>query len=226
MNTTAWPCPAPGGTGEEFALVAGPSDAAARVLIVPALFEEANRTRRMLVETMRALAKAGIASVLPDLPGCNESPAPLDAQDLAGWRAAMVAATDHFGATHVMSLRGGAVVAPQSLPGWQFEPIAGAQVLRPMLRARTVAAREDGRTETMDGLLEHGRNAGIELAGYRIGAALVCDLATARQPELSKQSVLTLEVLSGAALWLRNEPGEDAELSVALAMRIAADLAR
>ena len=224
MNSIAWPCPAPGGSGEEFALVAGPSDAAARVLIVPALFEEANRTRRMLVETMRALAKAGIACVLPDLPGCNESLAPLDAQDLTSWRAAMVAATDHFSATHVLSLRGGAVVAPHSLPGWRFEPIAGAQVLRPMLRARTVAAREEGRSETMDGLLEHGRNAGIELAGYRIGAALVRDLIAAALPELSPQSVLNLEELGGAALWLRSEPGEDADLSTALAARIIADL--
>ena len=226
MNSIAWPCPAPGGSGEEFALVAGPSDAAARVLIVPALFEEANRTRRMLAETMRVLSDAGVACVLPDLPGCNESLAPLDAQNLTSWRAAMVAATDHFSATHVLSLRGGAVVAPLSLPGWRFEPIAGAQVLRPMLRARTVAAREEGRTETMDGLLEHGRNAGIELAGYRIGAALVRDLTAAALPELSPQSVLNLEDLGGTALWLRSEPGEDAELSVALAVRIAADLAR
>ena len=224
MNSIAWPCPAPGGTGEEFALVAGPSDAASRVLVVPALFEEANRTRRMLAETMRVLSDAGIGCVLPDLPGCNESLAPLDAQDLTSWRAAMVAATDHFSASHALSLRGGAVVVPQSLPGWQFEPIAGAQVLRPMLRARTVTAREECRTETMDGLLEHGRNAGIELAGYRIGAALVRDLIAAALPELSPQSVLNLEELGGAALWLRSEPGEDADLSTALAARIIADL--
>ena len=226
MNSVAWPCPAPGGSGEEFALVAGPSDAAARVLIVPALFEEANRTRRMLVETMRALAKAGIACVLPDLPGCNESLAPLDAQDLTSWRAAMVAATDHFSATHVLSLRGGAVVAPHNLRGWRFEPIAGAQVLRPMLRARTVAAREEGRTETMDGLLEHGSSAGIELTGYGMGAAMVRDLAAATLPETVAQALLTLDELGGTALWLRSEPGEDADLSTALAARIVADLTR
>ena len=224
MNSVAWPCPAPGGSGEEFALVAGPSDAAARVLIVPALFDEANRTRRMLAETMRVLADAGIACVLPDLPGCNEGLAPLDAQDLTSWRAAMVAATDYFSATHVLSLRGGAVVAPLSLPGWRFEPIAGAQVLRPMLRARTVAAREEGRSETMDGLLEQGRSAGIELAGYRLGAAMVRDLAAAALPDLSAQAVLNLEDLGGTALWLRSEPGEDAELSAALAARLVAGL--
>ena len=224
MRITVWPCAAPGGSGEELALVAGPSDAAARVLIVPALFEEANRTRRMLAETMRALAEAGIASVLPDLPGCNESLAPLERQDLGAWRDAMATAAGHFGAGHVLNLRGGALVAPDKLPGWRFEPIGGAQVLRPMLRARTVAAREEGRGETMDGLLEQARDAGVELAGYRLGAALVRDLEAAGIPDAPHQAVLTLADLGGAALWLRSEPGEDAGLSAALAGRIVADL--
>lgn len=223
MKSVAWPCPAPGGTGEEFALIAGPSEASRRLLIVPALFEEANRTRRMLVQTMRALADTGVASVLADLPGCNDSLAPLDAQDLAGWQVAMVAAGDHFCATHVLSLRGGAIVAPTGLPGWRFEPITGTQVLRPMLRARTVAAREEGRAETMEGLLEQGRSAGIELAGYRLGPAMVCKLAAAALPK-SAATVLTRDELGGAALWLRSEPGEDADLSAALAARLIADL--
>ena len=225
MRIAAWPCPAPGGSGEEFALVAGPDDAAARVLIVPALFEEANRTRRMLAETMRALAGAGIASMLADLPGCNESLTPLERQDLGTWREAAAAAARHFFASHVLTLRGGALVLP-ALPGWQLEPIGGVQVLRPMLRARTVAAREEGRAETMENLLEQGRSAGIELAGYRLGAAMVGDLAAAAVPDRPALTTLTLEDLGGTALWLRSEPGDDAALSAALATRIAADLAR
>ena len=220
-----WPCPAPGGSGEEFALVAGPDEAAARVLIIPALFEEANRTRRMLVETMRALDGLGIASVLPDLPGCTESRAPLDRQDLGSWRAAMATAARHFTASHVLTLRGGAVILPD-LPGWQLEPVGGVQVLRPMLRARTIAAREDGRAETMDGLFEKGLAAGIELAGYRLGAAMIADLAAAAASDRPALTMLMLADLGGAALWLRSEPGEDAALSMALAARIAADLAR
>ena len=224
MRITAWPCAAPGGSGEEFALVAGPLEALARVLIVPALFEEASRTRRMLAETMRALAGAGIASVLPDLPGCNDSLAPLERQYLGAWRTAMASAVAHFAASHVLCLRGGALVVPSDLPGWQFEPIGGAQVLRPILRARTVAAREDGRTETIDGLLGQGRDAGIELAGYRLGAAMVRDLEAAAIPDAPHQPVLALAELGGAALWLRSEPGEDAGLSASLAGRIVADL--
>jgi hypothetical protein len=225
VNAATWPCPAPGGTGEEFALVAGPADAQIRLLIVAALFEEANRTRRMLVETMRALASAGIAGVLPDLPGCNESLAPLDRQDLAGWRGAIAAASSHFAATHMLTLRGGALLAPADLRGWRLEPIGGAQVLRPLLRARTMAAREDGRIETMDGLLAAGRIDGIELVGYRLCAAMVGDLEAAAVAPAAGQEVLSLDDLDGAALWLRSEPGEDAALSAALATRIVAGAA-
>ena len=168
VRSIAWPCAAPGGSGEEFVLVAGPDDAVARMLIIPALFEEANRTRRMLVETMRVLAAAGIASALPDLPGCNESLAPLNRQTLGDWHRAIAAAVTRFTSTHVLTLRGGALLAPDASPGWRFEPVGGAQALRPMLRARTVAGREEGRNETMDGLLADARERGIELAGYRV----------------------------------------------------------
>jgi hypothetical protein len=147
MRIVAWPAPG----GDELAATAGPDNAARRILIVPALFEEANRTRRMWAEAMRAMAAAGLFAALPDLPGCNESLAPLERQTLASWRDAMAAAARHFAATHAISLRGGALVAPATLPGWRVEPIGGASVLRPLLRARTVAAREDGRSETIDG---------------------------------------------------------------------------
>jgi hypothetical protein len=220
VRTIGWPCPAPGGSGEEFALTAGPEDAARRVLIVPALFEEANRTRRMWAEAMRAMAAAGVFAALPDLPGCNESLAPLGIQSLASWRAAMAAAAGHFAVTHLVSLRGGALVAPPALSGWRVEPIAGAQVLRPMLRARTIAAREEGRSETNEGLLESGRREGLDLAGYRLSAELVRDL-TEGEPEPSEQTRVALAELGGAALWLRSEPGDDAALSAALAGLVA-----
>lgn len=218
----AWPCPAPGGSGEEFAVVAGPEDARNRVLIVPALFEEANRTRRLLAQTMRLLATRGIAGVLPDLPGCGESLAPLDHQDLSSWRAATAAAAKHFTASHVLALRGGALIAPAELRGWRFE--AGANVLRPLLRARIVAAREEGRTETVETLLALGCEHGLELAGYRLGPQMIADLEQADLPEATGQAAWSRDELGGEALWLRSEPGEDPALAVALAQRIAADI--
>jgi hypothetical protein len=83
-----------------------------RLLIVPALFDEANRLRRFAVEVMRRLDAAGIDAFLIDLPGCNESLAPLRDQSIELWRAAAASAAQHFGATHVLGMRGGALLLP------------------------------------------------------------------------------------------------------------------
>ena len=66
------------------------------MLILPALFDEANKLRHFTVEVMRRLDAAGIDSFLPDLPGCNESRAPLETQTLTGWREAAEAAAGLF----------------------------------------------------------------------------------------------------------------------------------
>lgn len=225
METVVWPCPAADGPGEGFALVAGPAGARP-ILIVPALFEEANRTRRMLAQTIRALAARGTASVLPDLPGCNESLAPIQRQDMQAWRGAMAAAAEHFGASHILALRGGASIAPPGLPGWWFEPLSGAAALRHLVRARTVAAKEAGTPEKSDAIMAQGRQAGLELAGYRLGAAMIRSLAECELPEPNPRvTTLKLADLGGSALWLRSEPGEDQTLSAALAATIAKDLA-
>ncbi|MFM9936202.1 MAG: hypothetical protein ACKVOL_08380 [Novosphingobium sp.] len=222
-----WPCPRldPGTAGmvEELA-VACDRDRAARVLIVPPLFEEMNRTRRFLVETQRALDAAGIDSFLPDLPGCNESQQAFSAQSLRSWRDAMAAAARHFRATHALALRGGTLVFPPSLPGWVLEPVKGASILRQLLRARVLAAREAGLMEDSAQLLEAGRNQGLELAGYQLGAALVAGLDVAI-PEDEGQRVIHQSELGGGALWLRSEPGEDPGQSAALARIIAGEIA-
>ena len=90
-------------------------------------------------------------------------------------------------------------------------------------KLRFVAHRRLG---TVWALLAEGREAGIELAGYRLGAAMVRDLENAAMADDAKQELVKLADLDGAALWLRSEPGEDAALSAALAARIVADLAR
>lgn len=216
-----WPCPReddPAAREYAFGFV---RDRAARVLIVPPLFEEMNRTRRMLVETIRALDRAGIDAVLPDLPGCNESLADFSAQSFDTWQVAMARAAAHFGATHVLAVRGGALVAPD-LHGWAFEPVKGASLLRQLLLARTIAVREAGREERAEDLLAEGRAKGLELAGYRCGPALIAGLESALPtPHLAP---IALSEIGGAALWLRSEPGENAEQSAALAARIAAEI--
>ena len=96
-----------------------------RLLIVPALFDESNRMRRFTVEVMRRLDAAGVDSFLPDLPGCNDSLAPLEVQTLAGWKAGMTSAAHFFRATHVLAIRAGALLAPTHIPGWHYAPQSG-----------------------------------------------------------------------------------------------------
>lgn len=221
MTPVGWPCPQPGGAiAEEYAL-AFDRRRDARLLIVPALFDEANRMRRFTVEVMRRLDAAGIDSILPDLPGANESMASLDAQSLGGWRAAMAAAAAHFGATHLLAIRGGCLLAPDALPGWLHAPAKGGSILRQMLRARTLAAREAGREETRDGLTTLALTEGIELAGYRIGAQLFADLEEAEATQREGLSIIEQAMLGGSGLWLRAEPGESREQADALAAIVA-----
>lgn len=195
-----------------------------RLLLVPALFDEANKLRRFTVEVMRRLDRAGVDCLLPDLPGCGEDLAPLSAQSPGIWREAMASAATQFRASHVLAIRGGALVAP-ALPGWALAPVKGASVLRQMLRARVLAAREAGREESAETLLATGLNAGLELAGYPLGATFLAEFQN-----LEMQSSLNLEVieqsrLGGPGLWLRAEPGEDPAQADALAALLAERLA-
>lgn len=223
MMIAGWPCPdaaAPGGSRDELAL-AFDRGRADRVLIVPALFDEANRLRRFTVETMRGLDSAGIDAILPDLPGTNESLADPARQSLTTWRDAIEAAAGHFRATHVLALRGGALVATH-LPGWALGPVTGAALLRQLLRARVLAAREAGREESQENLIAKGLADGLELAGYWLGATLIAELQDA--VPAGQLGTIVQSDLGGAGLWLRAEPGESPEQSAALARRIATEL--
>jgi len=224
MTPLAWPCPIPGGgTASELALTID-HGRDRRLLIVPPLFEEANKLRRFTVESMRRLDHAGIDAFLPDLPATNESLQSLDRQTPASWRAAMVAAAAHFRASHVLALRGGALFAPPGLPGWLVAPIKGASVLRQMLRARVIARREAGVEETRDALLAMGKEHGLELAGYALGPAFVAEIGSLEADPAGRMTVTT-DLLNGPPLWLRAEPGESAAQADALAAIVAVGMA-
>lgn len=210
----------PGPEGGEYALAFDRSRAA-RLLILPPLFDEANKTRHLLAEVMRRLDGAGIDCFLPDLPGCNESLAPLETQTLAGWRAATVAAGEHFGCTHVLTVRAGALMAPE-LPGWRYAAQSGPSVLRAMLRARVIASREAGIDETSEKLLEQAREHGLELAGYRLGATLIGELMSAGSS--ADLTDIAQSDIGGSGLWLRAEPGFNAKQADALAAIVAMGL--
>lgn len=209
--------------GEEYA-VSFDRERAHRVLVVPALFDEANKTRHLIVETMRRLDGADIDSFLPDLPGCNESTLPLKEQTLADWRSAMLVASNHFRASHVLTIRAGAILAPPMLSGWRYAPTSGAGALRALLRAKILAAREAGQDATSESLLQLGRTEGLELAGHYLGAEMICGLERAHLPDSGRLSDITQGTIGGGGAWLRAEPDFDATQADALAAMITISL--
>ena len=210
-----WPCLNPDGERREEMALAFDRGRAHRLLVLPAWFDEANKLRRQTVEVMRRLDRSGIDCFLPDLPGCNESEALLEEQTIEAWRAAASAAAGHFGASHVLTIRAGALLAPAGLAGWSYAPVAGAKVLRAMLRARTIASREAGRSERTEDLQTLARTEGIELAGWRLGAALFSQLEGTEPAKVL--TTIRQDDLGGAGLWLRAEPDEDPAQADALA---------
>lgn len=216
-----WPCPMPdGSTGEETAL-SFHKGRAKRVLIVPPLFDEANKLRHQLFEIARLLDESGIDTALPDLPGCNESLAPFPAQTLGHWRASVATAAAHFGSTHVFAVRSGCWLVPEGMEGWLYAPAKPKQVLRSMIRARVLAAREAGREESADTLTERGRAEGLTLAGWELGAHLLQELETAEAVTPPGYSVIEQAAVGGKPLWLRAENDHDADQAQALVSLIS-----
>ncbi|WP_298304876.1 hypothetical protein [uncultured Erythrobacter sp.] len=195
-----------------------------RVLVLPALFDEANKMRRFTVQMMHALKERGVDSFLPDLPGCNESLEPLELQTLESWRTVVEAAMEAFDITDVLTIRAGTLLSPPSLPTWHFAPLSGPKLLRAMIRARTIAAREAGHEESSEGLIELGRKEGLMLAGWHIGPKMFRELETAEPVQTDFQTVVTQKDLGGRGLWLRAEPDDDYKASKALAAIIAGEL--
>ena len=198
----------------------------ATILIVPPLFEEANRTRRTLVLAMRALAAEGFAAVLPDLPGQNESLVPLERVDLVGWQdaVAQIAATIE-GPVIIASVRGGALVDHQAEAEawWRLAPIGGASLLRTLMRARVSADREAGVASSLDSLQEEAKNASLLLAGNRLSSAMIAQLGVSEAQAVAPlRSVgLGADGIAGTPLWLRAEPDEDAAMAAAIAADIS-----
>ena len=221
MKAASYPCPLPGGAAaSEYALTFDQSREH-RVLIAPALFDEGHKLRRFTVEVMRRLDGAGIDCFLPDLPGLNESEQDLALIEPEDWRMALEAAARQFEVSHVLALRGGGLVLPDKLRGWHYAPVKGASLLKTMLRARILAAREAGREELLATLTEQGLALGIVLAGYSLSGEMLRqmgELTPGKQPGIT---AIEHELLGGGALWLRAEPAEDSAQADALAAIVA-----
>ena len=198
----------------------------ATVLIVPPLFEEANRTRRTLVLAMRALAARGFAAAMPDLPGQNESLVALESVDLDMWQAALAEVAKTIdGPVLVASVRGGALIdhRVKAAAWWRLAPVGGASLLRTLLRARVSADREAGVTSSLESLGETAKREPLLLAGDRRLPAMIAQLGSAEaQPvEPLRTVALGVDGIAGTPLWLRAEPGEDAAMAETIADDIA-----
>lgn len=199
----------------------------ATILIVPPLFEEANRTRRTLVLAMRALAASGFAAVLPDLAGQNDSLVALDEVDLARWQGALAGTAAKIdGPVIVASVRGGALIdhKAKAAAWWRLAPVGGASLLRTLMRARVAADREAGVNSSLESLQAAAQSESVLLAGNMLSPAMVTQLGAAEaQPVEPLRSIsLGADGVAGTALWLRAEPGEDAAMAYAIAADIAA----
>ena len=216
-----WPSPAPGGGTHDEMMLGFDRRREHRLLVLAPLFEEANRFRHQIVEIMRRLDMRDIDCFCPDLPGCNESTTPLREQTLDCWRDAAQAASAHVGATHVLAIRSGCWLAPAGLPGWLYVPPRTSLVLRAMVRARIIAARETGCEETGERLLSSARATGIELAGWELGPELVAEMEREEIDYPDCQTIVKQADIGGKPLWLRAENDDDPEQADALAALVA-----
>jgi len=202
--------------GPEWLLRIGDPEAAP-ILFVPPLFEEMNRTRALLVATMRGLAADGHCCWLPDLSGTGESLTSLPEAKWDDWRHDVTNASKHVAVAHgqaplIAAIRGGCLLddAATGSGHWRFAPVPGASLARDLDRASL--------------------GGGAEWAGYHDASAVLRQALAAAVPagvELLRTVRLSTDAgaadakLEGPALWRRSEPGNSSEVAAALARDIA-----
>lgn len=187
------------------------------VLAVPALFEEANRTRTLLVATLRLLADRGIGSALPDLPGQNDSLLPTRDARLPLWREALAAAAARLPSpVHMVAIRGGALLDADvdAASRWYLAPLTGEIQVRELDRLRRAGGGQD-------------------YAGNDLHPALLAALAAATPATVGALRVVRMEgdprpadrILPAAPPWRASEPRADPALAALLADDLAGWLA-
>jgi pimeloyl-ACP methyl ester carboxylesterase len=210
--------------GEEHYLRHG-EGAPITLLVLPALFEEANRMRRFTVSLMRALADRGIGTILPDLPGTGDSLAEICDVTLSDWRYAIASVAETIGnPLQTLAIRGGAILDDGADAGWRLASETGERLLRDMVRA-TALSQGVGASE----LDQLARTQPTRLAGNIIAPEFYTLLARA-SPAVGNYRTARLDddvadfdvTLSGSKLWRAAEPGDDKALVAAAATDIAA----
>ncbi len=179
------------------------------LLILPALFEEANRMRRVTVSVMRNLASRDIGTILPDLPGTGESETALCDTVFHDWNDAVVALSK--GVWGSVSFRGGALFDSNIKKRWQFAPETGERLLRDLARATAFS----GDISVAD-LERQARTRPTRLAGNLLSPVTYLALYDAKVVGDAH-----ISNVPGPKLWRAAEPTDDA----AFAFRLADDIA-
>lgn len=197
--------------GEELLLRHG-EGSPVTLLVLPALFEEANRMRRFTVSIMRGLAGRGIGTVLPDLPGCGESLRALADVSFDDWQDASSALANQMrtaeGRCLSIAVRGGALLDGFTDHGWRFAPESGDRVLRDMVRA--TALTSGIKASDLDA---RAHDEPVSLAGNTLSPALYIALKAATLLPDDRRVFPLAE--NGTRLWRAAEPGDDPALVAA-----------
>lgn len=194
MNTSADVFFLPAGNEQRLCLFHAPTGAPrGRLLYLHPFAEEMNKSRRMAALACRALADAGVAVLQMDLRGCGDSSADFGDASWADWQADVRLGLDWLDARvpgaplWLWGLRAGCLLAaadwgrPVNHLFWQpmtSGKLALQQFLRLKLAAEMASGAGKGLMEQMKTELAAGRP--VEVAGYRLGAALASGLDAAR----------------------------------------------
>lgn len=199
--------------GRELLLRFGPQDGPCLLAALP-LFEEGNRTRAAFVDVLRRLARHGIGSALPDLPGTGESLMETRDATLQGWREAFATAGAQIGGpVHICGWRSGALIDGEAAADsrWYLSPQSGAALTRELARLRHLSGDTDS-------------------AGNLISQEVIEALQAAQPTTTGRLRVVRLESdvkpadrkLPGRPLWRGTEPDTDESLQQAVADDLAA----
>ena len=233
-----------GRVGREAMLRFGPDEGPV-VIVAPPLFEEANRTRALIVAMLRNLATHGIGGVLPDLPGQGDSLVPLESVSLIDLQKAYEAVTDTSRRcgrnAYGVCLRSGAVIDTAVRPSgrWYLSPQSGSDLMRELRRIKQASVEEriEEAWYVEPALADGAQHPPVEIAGNLVSTGLLTDLAAAppwtpndggpvRIVRLIGDTGAADLHLPGPALWRRSEPEVDLDLAQALADDIAAWIER
>lgn len=158
-----------------------------RVVLLPPLTEELNKSRRLLAQIGRGLSHAGCEFVHLDLSGTGDSEGEFESARWHDWVDEIVTVASEKNANSLpltlLGMRGGALLLDGVRQGLSVsvervvavQPVLdGRQYLQQLMRVRVIASKFAGRAESLNDLrasLERGEV--LEIAGYGFTDAMV-----------------------------------------------------